>query len=67
MFDFVVRPMAGLLICAVIGAVIFFLPAIITYVRAWFDQEDPRDLRERITDGARQATRLERPRGSEQD
>jgi hypothetical protein len=64
MLDLVVRPVAGLLICAAIGAVIFYLPELIRWARAWLDREDPRDVGERMPDRARQSTSAESSRQS---
>ena len=38
MIDLVIRPLAGLLLCAVFAALVLSLPTVIRHARAWFIQ-----------------------------
>lgn len=38
MIDLVIRPLAGLLLCAVFAALVLSLPTVIRHVRAWVSQ-----------------------------
>jgi len=61
MIDLVIRPLAGLLLCAVFAALVLSLPTIIRHVRAWVAQIREGNLPAPVLSLIRQREETEEP------